>query len=446
MKLQLARCVIVGTLMLTLVAAGPAKPQGGPYKYIVFATADPEASACTFYSSYYGGYICPSLRSAVLAANANPGSTIQLAHGATYILEYPPVTGDDAWSGDLNFTTYTHVNFGNVICFANCQAMIQGAPGWHDRLVTIENGAWVDMTGIVFKGGNLTSGDGGGIKVVGSGQLYLINSTVTGNKTAAGNGGGIAITDLAGQLTMDGSVVSLNQANYGGGVSSGGSTDIYGSAIISNTALKGGAYDAFNAGTRHAFNNSTLSGNTATEQNGAFEDMDGVRAYFNNVTVTNNDAPGNTGGVESVFPAYIANSVFAGNTINHLPARDCAGSFHSTGYNLIGNAEGCVVALASGDRFGGNTQPINALLGPLQFVYGTFVHSPLEGSPLIDTGNPVGCRDAAGTLLQTDQLGNPRPETTGGRCDIGAVENSLSSNPTPTPIVHIPVYLPLVRQ
>jgi hypothetical protein len=48
----------------------------------------------------------------------------------------------------------------------------------------------------------------------------------------------------------------------------------------------------------------------------------------------------------------------------------------------------------------------------------------LTGSPAIDTGNPSGCTDGRGHLLNTDQRGMPRPdkEDTGG-CDIGAYES-----------------------
>jgi hypothetical protein len=41
----------------------------------------------------------------------------------------------------------------------------------------------------------------------------------------------------------------------------------------------------------------------------------------------------------------------------------------------------------------------------------------------IDAGNPNGCTDGHGSLLKTDQRGQPRPDPEGsGGCDIGAFE------------------------
>jgi hypothetical protein len=52
-------------------------------------------------------------------------------------------------------------------------------------------------------------------------------------------------------------------------------------------------------------------------------------------------------------------------------------------------------------------------------------HPLLPGSPAIDAGNPAGCTDHLGNLLNSDQRGVARV----GRCDIGAYEYDLGNDP-----------------
>ena len=67
------------------------------------------------------------------------------------------------------------------------------------------------------------------------------------------------------------------------------------------------------------------------------------------------------------------------------------------------------------------------ILGPLKNNGGpTQTHALVAGSPAIDAGDPGGCRDNSGALLQTDQRGFARHVDGNNdgtaRCDIGAVE------------------------
>jgi hypothetical protein len=56
----------------------------------------------------------------------------------------------------------------------------------------------------------------------------------------------------------------------------------------------------------------------------------------------------------------------------------------------------------------------------------TQTHALVAGSPALDAGNPSGCRNNSGTLLQTDQRGLSRHVDSNNdgsaRCDIGAFE------------------------
>jgi hypothetical protein len=62
-------------------------------------------------------------------------------------------------------------------------------------------------------------------------------------------------------------------------------------------------------------------------------------------------------------------------------------------------------------------------LGPLQNNGGpTETHALLPGSLAIDQIAEADCVDADGAPLTTDQRGEPRPETGGTMCDVGAFE------------------------
>jgi hypothetical protein len=68
----------------------------------------------------------------------------------------------------------------------------------------------------------------------------------------------------------------------------------------------------------------------------------------------------------------------------------------------------------------------NLKLGPLQNNGGpTETHALEEGSPAIDQIPEVDCIDAEGAPLMTDQRGQPRPETGGTMCDVGAFERQV---------------------
>jgi hypothetical protein len=62
-------------------------------------------------------------------------------------------------------------------------------------------------------------------------------------------------------------------------------------------------------------------------------------------------------------------------------------------------------------------------LGPLADNGGpTMTHALLPGSVAINRIPEVDCVDAEGEPLTTDQRGEPRPETGGTMCDVGAFE------------------------
>jgi hypothetical protein len=98
-----------------------------------------------------------------------------------------------------------------------------------------------------------------------------------------------------------------------------------------------------------------------------------------------------------------------------------------TGYNAVGIVSGaaCAFSAANNDLVG-----VDPMIGTLADNGGpTLTMVPFAGSPLIDAGDPAGCRDSLGALLPKDQRGFAR--TAGLRCDIGAVEISSSTQSAP---------------
>jgi hypothetical protein len=142
------------------------------------------------------------------------------------------------------------------------------------------------------------------------------------------------------------------------------------------------------------------------------------------------------GGFFSSAANEVFNSLIAGNLSTVAP--DCAGSFTSHGYNLLGVLDGAIGFANTGDQAGTFGNPLNPHLGPLGFSRGTTpTHPLLDGSPAIDRGHSL--LFGLPTALVIDQSGRPRPidlpnfanASGGDGTDIGAVELDPLEIPIP---------------
>jgi predicted outer membrane repeat protein len=130
----------------------------------------------------------------------------------------------------------------------------------------------------------------------------MLSQSLIKDNTAAGNGGGVS---GAGQVLS--STITGNRAANGGGLSVG-AIEIVASTISANTAITdgGGIYvpGASRGGPIVNVTNSTLSGNSAGRQGGAFSDFGGLsvsgrfisRAHFRSTSIISNTAPTGSGG------------------------------------------------------------------------------------------------------------------------------------------------------
>lgn len=312
-----------------------------------------------------------SLREAVQAANASPGSDVILLGPGEYTL-CPPVVGDLDITDDV--TLYGTSAESTII--TNCNA---------DRVLDIQAGAVVEIANVTLRGGR-TSGNGGGIR--NAGDLTLTRSLVTDN--TATQGGGIWTGGNGSALHIRESAVTANNAN-----SNGGGIAATGPVVIEN---------------------STISGNRTVVSGGGLYFPPDIDATLSNVTITSNSA-GQTGGgilAESVpftsssYPE-LQSSILAHNI---APAdRDCSGAVVSLGDNLVGDATECIdFGPSHGDQEGTTAAPLDPKLGPLAGNGGpTPTHALLAGSPALNAG---------GACEATDQRGQPRD----AQCDTGAFE------------------------
>ena len=223
------------------------------------------------------------------------------------------------------------------------------------------------------------SGDGGGI-LVASGGLTLKKATLTGN--SAREGGGI---DIDAPTTITQSTITGNTASAtGGGITSDATLVIDNSTVTANSAPKGGGLWSSKTATVRG---STISANQATTNNGG-----GIYRSAGTLTVSGSIVAANTAGTGS----------------------NCYGGPTFSGTNIVPTTAGC-------SPTGAAVLTVDPMLGPLTDNGGpTQTQRPATGSPAFDayaaSGTPAAC------VTATDQRGVARPQPTGGKCDVGAVE------------------------
>jgi hypothetical protein len=329
-----------------------------------------------------------------------------------------------------------------------------------------------------------SDGDSGGGGILQkSGNLTLTDSTVAGNTatvTPSGtggvdnNGGGGIYMDGS-ELTITGSLIQGNTttvastpvdsagtpADGGGGIYQFGNDLVLRDSTVAGNAAhgpglaKGGGGGVFDDGDTSQYVNDTIAANTTDEPAATTTtDSDGgggvlLDAVLGGVTMANLTVDGNSapnavgGGINDVLDTHLelTDSIVAGNTDSTHPASvgNCIGPISSDGYNLTDDA---TASNTCGLGAAGDLLATAPALGALTANGGPTPTQALgAGSPAINAGNPLGCTDLAGVALLTDQRGAARPETLGGRCDIGAFEAPAPAPAVvtlPPPVVNLP--------
>ncbi|MEW2085537.1 choice-of-anchor Q domain-containing protein [Streptomyces sp. NPDC005283] len=390
-------------------AAGAAKPTAAdPSEFTVdtmsdAVDADPSDGRCRTASG-----AC-SLRAAVMAANAQPGSTITLPPGH-YRLTIPPdprlINGDhpDPTTGDLNVAA--------PITIKGSAARTTVIDANHlDRAFRMQADSRLSdltITGGVTAQRELPITDTGGGAIANGHHMTLRRVTVTGN--SAGYGGGI-FNIPGSHLDLIDSTVSKNVSGEAGGIRFDATGTVTNSTIADNRVTNpgdrpgslagyGGGIDIRGRGPVEILN-STIIGNRSSDGGGGI-----------------NIAPAYLDSLPAPIPDVIdlplgrmtlRNSIVAGNTVDGAPA-NCKKAFatiESRGHNLDGDGS-CRLTGA------GDLPSRTPLIGPLADNGGpTDTAALLPGSPALDAAD--GCP-------ATDQRGVSRPQ--GAACDIGAYEHT----------------------
>lgn len=263
--------------------------------------------------------------------------------------------------------------------------------------ITAVSGSYT-LAGLTLVNGFAT-GNGGAVLSSTLGFLTIDRSTISGNGSTAGDGGGVS---ARGNLTLTSTTVSGNSTvgNFydGGGLYSAGNMSITNSTISGNStagvnAEGGGIYSLGSV----TLVNSTVSGNSTAginSEGGGVYSLNGS-VTVNQSTVTNNNATmSNGGGIFQLYanPVMIADSIIAGNMAGGvgLDLRAHPASALNATFSLVQDLTG--LSAAQSAAFvggGGNLTAMNPMLAPLADNGGpTRTHALMVGSPAIDAGIP----------------------------------------------------------
>ncbi|MBD2383863.1 beta strand repeat-containing protein [Cylindrospermum sp. FACHB-282] len=302
--------------------------------------------------------------------------------------------------------------------------------------LTVENSVFVNNTatlegGAIFTDGANPSGPNPTSSTVG-GTIRISDSWFEGNESVGGGGALYLYIYNPDQVIVENSTIINNTTTtnskgnaQGGGIRANGNVTIRNVTLANNTTEKqGGALwldgDSTSANAVINIENSTFSGNTATDTDGGFGGAIAINpsatATLNvtNSTIVDNYAGENGGAFWVVEPSQqttLTNSIVANNTAN-----DGQGTGQQVAYQLLdggGNIE-YPEPQPKNSKVTANAQVIDPQLGELQEIDGVLVRPLLKGSPAIDAGVEGGSTTDARGLTRDSQP------------DIGAFEYSAT--------------------
>ena len=196
-----------------------------------------------------------ALRTAISTANSHGGAILELSPGCTYTLTAAD-TGDTD-NGLPVITSPITIN-GHRDTITRSAA----APNFRIFEITPPTGN-LTLNDLTVSGGRSAAGQGGGILLDGGGTLTLNRTTVTHNTAVNqnGNGGGM---DNQGTATLNNSVVTGNTAtDVGGGIQNSGTLVLNQTFVTGNTAVGQGG-GIFTNGGSVTLTRSVVSGNHLT--------------------------------------------------------------------------------------------------------------------------------------------------------------------------------------
>lgn len=347
----------VAVLLAVGALLAPAVAVATPQTFTVTGFTDTTSGSCNG-----TGTVCPSLRDAVAAANANPGSTIELQAG-TFTLTHsdlslaPQVTISGAGPGGATGTTIE-----------------QETTGSNSVIEVIGGSGAVALDGIEITGGHVT--EGAGIFAPSPGvRLSLSHDLIEGNTAGptdgftgspagfAGQGGGVystgtlqlTDTDVVNDHALGGAGLSIESPTQasggaggdgeGGGIYATGATTITGGRFAGNSAV-GGAGGLGNG-------TGSTGGAGGAGQGGAIFISGAGQLTATSATFANNTANGGTGGFDQGGTGDGSSSAGVGGAINSAGTLTLNGVTVTSNEAGGGNGNGSGVPTTGGGGQGG---------------------------------------------------------------------------------------------
>jgi predicted outer membrane repeat protein len=388
-------------------------------------------------------FVCPTLRDAVAAANADSGDTItfdaSLNNQTITLSAYPALA--DISKNQLEIKS-------NMTITGPGASKLTISGGGYSRLFLVDTGVTATISRVTITGGNRKANGGA---IYNNGLLTVTDSAFT-NNTATTAGGAIYSSPLTATstatVTVNNSVFSGNTAAYGGAIYNYCSNVTVNESTFTNnsatnsTQQGGGAILNYSAGTFTAVttvNSSTFTNNTAAKDGGAIHNyLNGVVNVTNstftgnsaanggaiyihtgstlkviNSTLTGNSATDTGGGIYNDATLKIANSIVSNNTgsSGYSNIYDDIVTTTNRGGNVLGDDTS--ISLAPLGNYGGSTQTM----------------PPLPGSPARCAGTLTLTTTSGNTDLSADLTTDQRGFTVNSSCasgtdyvDAGAVQ------------------------
>ena len=270
--------------------------------------------------------------------------------------------------------------------------------------------------------GNSIVGNGGGVCVGWSyqdrkGIFNMHGGSITGN-TATNSGGGVYLENYYCTFTMTGGSITNNTADLGGGVWSEGTFTMHNGTISGNTATDNDGGVACANGT-FTMNDGTISGNTATNNGGGVYVSDCCTFTMNDGTINGNSASYG-GGVASCGSE--AEFAMNGGTISGNTATDNGGGVYAdfSGYYGMFTVSGTPV-------ISGNVKDGTITDGELQGGTVNNLYLPSGKTVTVESGKPLTEGAMIGvTTGSTPTAGNP-VVITSGSADKGYFQSDVDT-------------------
>jgi len=336
-----------------------------------------------------------------------------------------------------------------------------------ERLLRINFAATVIVNGLTFQNGN-TTGVGGAIYIVPSGNLTVNDSTFSGNK--AESGGGAICNNTGTSLTVSNSTFTGNMttaAVSGGAIYALGDLTVNSSTFTGNTATTAGASGGaiFVAAGSATVNSSTFTSNAASRGGAVYSN--GTALNITNSLFQSNNIIGTTPVISIGGAIYlnegsnsIRNTIFDGNTsydsggaiaahggTDLLTIESSSFRNNSSTFDLGGAIETVITTTITNSTFYQNTAPSGAAIdfsanaNPVSLVNNTFAYNVntvgahgtvanFAGVPLTMINNVIAYStgpDCTGTVTTNTRnfiKDNTCSPALSGDPKLGAAENS----------------------